>query len=793
MKRLRTILILLLSLIFLCSCTAISAYTENSSAEQTDVIKVYLDGEEIVFDVAPEIEDDRVLVPMRAVFEAFGAKVKWDGETKTVTSKKKSKTIELTIDSKEIKKNDETYESDVAPKIKDGRTLIPLRAVSELLGLDVSWDNDTRTVNITSDKEEDESWKENTGAINLDNLSVSGDGLSADGKVITVSKGGDYTVTGEAGDAQIVVDTEDKVKLRLSGMSLKNESGSAIFIKNADKAYITLTEDTENYLEDAAVYEGADEKEKGALTARDSLEIKGKGTLYVKGNTGHGIFASDSLEIENGNIKIDAENDGVHVNDTFKMTGGSLKIEAGGDGIASDEIVDILDGTIEITTTGDVPAGTNERGFGRMQTAEQETEEEDSVSSKGIKAGWMLDISGGSIDITSTDHAIHCTSDINISGGDINISSGNKGISAHENITIDGGNFNIPKATEGIESKAIMTINDGSFYIIASDDGLNAGGGDGFGGMPFGEGFPQMQDGEFPQMPQDGQFPGMQNGEFPQRQRGGRGDMTVPDMTSEATLQAENGMRGERDRGTPPEMDGGNGEFQQRQRGNGREMTPPDMTSEATPQTGNGMRGGRDDMMMPPEANGENGGNQRMPMGGMGFGGNSTEISTEHHIEINGGTFYINAVNDGIDANGSLVIEGGDIVIEGRANITPGEMGLDTDKALIIRGGTVLAAGSTISEAGAEQNTAVIYLSEAVAAGSEFKINDKSGNTVASIDKTQKQFSQILCSSSELREGEEYEITVNGTVTDTFTVSGSVTTVGEVQMGSFGMGRGEMR
>ena len=750
MKLIKTILVLLLASALLCSCTTTKAFGNgNETVVKTEEIKVFYDGEEIEFDVAPEITDDRVMVPMRAVFEAFGAKVKWDDSTKTVTSKKKSKTIEMTVGSKEIKKNDEIYESDAAPFIKNGRTLVPLRAVSELLGLDVSWDESTKTVIITSDKDEDDSWKENTGEINLNTLSVSGDGLSVDGKVILVSKGGDYTVTGEADDAQIVVDTEDKVKLRLSGMSLKNTTGSALFIKNADKAYITLTEDTENYLEDAAVYENADEKEKGALTTRDSLEIKGKGKLYIKGNMGHGIFASDSVEIENGNIEIDAANDGVHVNDTFKMTGGSLNINAEGDGIASDEIVDILDGTINITTTGDVPAGTNERGFGRMQAVAEETEEENSVSSKGIKAGWMLDISGGSIDIVSTDHAIHCTSDINISGGDINISSDNKGISAHENLTIDGGNFNIPKATEGIESKKIMTINDGNFYIIASDDGLNAGGGDGFGGMPGGADFPQMQGGEFPQMPQDGEFPGMQNGEFPQRQRGGRGQ----------------GM-------TPPEMNGENGDFPQRQRENGQEMTPPDMTSEATPQ--------------------ENGGNQRMGMGGMGFGGNSTEISSEHHIGINGGTFYINAVNDGIDANGSLVIAGGDIVIEGRTNITPGEMGLDTDKALIIRGGTVLAAGSTISDSGAEQNTAVIYLDEAVPAGSKFEIKDKNGNLIASIEKTQTQLSQILCSSSELYEGEEYEICVDGAVKDTFTVSGSVTTVGTVQTGSFGMGRGGM-
>ena len=135
------------------------------SAKDSDGINVTYDGETI---------NDRVMVPMRAIFETFGAKVKWDGDTQTITSKKKSKTITMTIGSEEMTKNDETYTFDTAPVIENGRTLVPVRAISEMLGLDVEWDEDTETVTIvTPEDEDDEAWKENTGTIELGTMKVS--------------------------------------------------------------------------------------------------------------------------------------------------------------------------------------------------------------------------------------------------------------------------------------------------------------------------------------------------------------------------------------------------------------------------------------------------------------------------------------------------------------------------------------------------------------------------------------------------------------------------------------------
>ena len=295
-------------------------------AKSNDITVTY-DGENISFDVQPEIVDDRVMVPMRTIFETFGAKVKWDSDTQTITAKKKSKTIQMTIGSSDMTKNDETYSFDVSPIIEDGRTLVPIRAISDMLGLDVEWNEKNNTVTITTPQDdEDESWKNNTGTVDLDNVEVTGDGISVSDNIITISKGGDFEVTGTLDDGQIVIDTEEKVKLRLSGMSLTNKNGSAVYVKNADKAYITLTDNTENTLTDGENYTSGDENEKGCITSRDNLEIKGSGSLSVNGNYNHGIFSSNSIEIGNGNITVNAKNDGIHANDTLAISGGTVML-----------------------------------------------------------------------------------------------------------------------------------------------------------------------------------------------------------------------------------------------------------------------------------------------------------------------------------------------------------------------------------------------------------------------------------------------------------------------------------
>lgn len=132
-----------------------------ANAQAKDV-SVTVDNRVINFtDQAPVIEDDRVMVPLRDVFNAMGATVEWYGEERKVTVEAKDNRSRLIfhIDSNDFSKLNfvtilevvtENFTTDVAPKIINDRTMLPLRVVSESFGADVNWDPETYTVTIAS-------------------------------------------------------------------------------------------------------------------------------------------------------------------------------------------------------------------------------------------------------------------------------------------------------------------------------------------------------------------------------------------------------------------------------------------------------------------------------------------------------------------------------------------------------------------------------------------------------------------------------------------------------------------
>ena len=449
-----------------------------------DGIMVELDGKNIEFDVEPEIIDGRTMVPLRKIFEEIGALVKWNGETKTVSARKNSKTITLSIDSADLQidkgKTDdagnpiiETVTLDVPAQIVSDRTLVPARAISESFGLNVDWDGDNQKVIITSENDSDDSWKENVGSIDLSKMTYEGKGVEIEGNQIKITSGGDFDLKGKLDDGNIIISTKERLKLRLSGVEITSKSEPCIFVEKADKAFITLSDGTENKLI-------AENSEDGAIYSKENLEIKGNGSLEIESKAGHGMKASDNLNIENGKITINAISDGIHINDTFKMIGGEVNITAVGDGIDCESIVNISGGKINIETNGTpietAPSATEEpQTTQRRPMWEDKADVEFEKSTKGINAEWMMCISGGEININSASHAVHCQDEIEISGGKFMLTSKyDKGISAHGNLTIGGANTEIivTKSTEGLESKNVLTIN-----VVSTDDAINATGG----------------------------------------------------------------------------------------------------------------------------------------------------------------------------------------------------------------------------------------------------------------------------------------------------------------------------
>lgn len=137
-----TSLMLIISLLF-----AFSSFTVSAN----DEIKVLLDGKPITFDVPPQIINGRTMVPLRAIFEAMNASVKWNDATKAVTAYRGDTTVKMSIDSNQLDINGKLQSMDSMPVIIDDRTLAPARYVAESFGYDVEWKATDRCVNIFSD------------------------------------------------------------------------------------------------------------------------------------------------------------------------------------------------------------------------------------------------------------------------------------------------------------------------------------------------------------------------------------------------------------------------------------------------------------------------------------------------------------------------------------------------------------------------------------------------------------------------------------------------------------------
>lgn len=135
---------------------ALTAASLGTAVMADDSVNVLINGNSLVIpenDVAPFIEDDRTLVPMRAIFEALGAAVEWDDEKRTVISYDPVSDVSVTmqIDSNRMFVGETEVTLDVPARIVNNRTVVPVRAIAEGMNSVVGWDEATRTVTVEKD------------------------------------------------------------------------------------------------------------------------------------------------------------------------------------------------------------------------------------------------------------------------------------------------------------------------------------------------------------------------------------------------------------------------------------------------------------------------------------------------------------------------------------------------------------------------------------------------------------------------------------------------------------------
>ena len=272
------------------------------------------------------------------------------------------------------------------------------------------------------------------------------------GKNVTITKAGVYRVTGSAENVTIIVDAgdEDKVQLVLDGVSVTNADAPCIYVRNADKVFVTLSGDNSLSVTGQFTADGETNTD-GVIFSKDDLTLNGAGSLTVN-SSDNGIVGKDDLKITGGTYQITAASKAIEANDSIRVASGSFTIKAGTDGLHAENEDDDSLGYIYI-------------GGGSFSM---------SVGDDGIHAVSLVQIDGGTFTIS----AAECMEGtyIRINDGTFDLSSWDDGINAARKssaystptVEINGGTINIPMIagdTDGIDSNGDIIVNGGTISV----------------------------------------------------------------------------------------------------------------------------------------------------------------------------------------------------------------------------------------------------------------------------------------------------------------------------------------
>ena len=376
---------------------------------------------------------------------------------------------------------------------------------SSAQGIDVS--------NMFSDRDKEIGYdEENSTVIKLsdDSTTCDSDAVQISGNTVTNIDEGTYILSGTLTDGMVIVDAEDtdKVQLVLDGVDITSAESAAIYVREADKVFITTASDSQNTLTNGGTYTAIDDNNiDAAIFSKSDLTLNGAGSLTITAKAGHGVVSKDDLVLTSGTYQIDAASHGLSGKDSVRIASGSYTIVSGKDGIHAENADDtslgfvyLADGTFDITSDGDgISAGNwlqadggvytvkagggsenvqksdGEWQFGPGQKTEStDTTEEDTVSMKAIKAAGELILKGGKYSLDSADDTIHSNANVTISDGEFTLASGDDGIHADSATTISGGTVDITESYEGIEGLSI-DITGGETYVSGpTNDGNSA-------------------------------------------------------------------------------------------------------------------------------------------------------------------------------------------------------------------------------------------------------------------------------------------------------------------------------
>ena len=296
-----------------------------------------------------------------------------------------------------------------------------------------------------------------------------------DGQDVTISAEGVYILTGSAENATIIVEAADtdKIQLVLDGVTITNQNAPAIYVKSADKVFVTSAGENALSTTGALGADGTTDLD-AVIFSKSDLVLNGTGSLTIS-SAANGISGKDDLKFTGGTYTITAAKDAVEAHDSIRISGGTFTIDAGKDAFHSEDEDDdsvgyiyIAGGTFEIKVGDDAIQGTTytiiDGGSFTISAAE------------GIE-GTGVQINSGSISITASDDAINAAGKtskfspfIEINDGRISIDMGQgdtDAIDCNGSLTINGGTIDIT-AQSAFDYDGTGTLNGGTITVNGS-------------------------------------------------------------------------------------------------------------------------------------------------------------------------------------------------------------------------------------------------------------------------------------------------------------------------------------
>lgn len=299
----------------------------------------------------------------------------------------------------------------------------------------------------------------------------------ADGQTYTIRNDGTFVLTGTASDAEIIVDAadEDKVQLVLDGLHVTNGSTPVIYVKNADKVFVTSTE-TENVLSVTGTFTSDGTTHTDAVIfSKDDLVLNGTGTVTVT-STSNGISTKDDLKVTGGVWNITCTDDALEANESISVGGGTLNIVSSKDGLHAEYDEDSTVGSVTVEG-GTINITAKDDGIHATTVATVNGGELTIDAAEGIEATQVY-INGGMINITAKDDGINAgqksraiSVGIEINGGEIYISMGagdTDAIDSNGYLTITGGSLDI-YAQSPFDADGTITRTGGTIYVNGSE------------------------------------------------------------------------------------------------------------------------------------------------------------------------------------------------------------------------------------------------------------------------------------------------------------------------------------